>query len=87
MLHRAEPTVNTANPILYNLTRPNISANLPKVKSTDAVTTQYPIAIYTSVRSDAWSSYAIEGKAMITIFLSRDAINVPIVVLLNAIHL
>src|SRR6188472_4238980 len=87
MLHSAEPTVNSAKPMLYNLTLPNISANLPKFKRTDAVTTQYPMAIQSRVRRDVCSSDEIVGNAIITIFLSSDAINVPIVVLLSASHL
>src|SRR4029079_16652002 len=82
-----EPIVNNANPRLYNLTRPNISASLPKVNNIEAVTTQYPIAIQTSVIREVCNSLAIDGRAIIIIFLSRDAMRVPIVVLLNANHL
>jgi hypothetical protein len=39
------------------------------------------------VISDTWMSDTIDGNAIITIFASREAINVPIVVLLNAVHL
>ena len=79
--------VNNINPILYNLTRPNISDNLPKVKRTEAVTIQYPRAIHTRVSIDVCRLIAIVGNAITTIFRSTDAIKVPIVVLLSAVHL
>src|SRR5215831_19370124 len=87
MLHSADPTVKSAKPILYSLTLPNISASLPKFKSTEAVTTQYPSAIQTKVRSEVCNDVAIVGNAITTIFLSSEAISVPMVVLLRAIHL
>jgi hypothetical protein len=75
------------NPILYNLTLPNISESLPSLRRIHAVTSEYPRTIHTSVRSDTWISDTIVGKAIIIIFVSSEAINVPIVVLLNAVHL
>jgi hypothetical protein len=75
------------NPILYNLTLPNISESRPRLRRMDAVTSEYPRTIHTSVRSDRWMSDTIVGNAIIIIFVSREAINVPIVVLLNAVHL
>jgi hypothetical protein len=64
-----------------------MSESLPRLRRIDAVTSEYPRTIHTSVKSDTWMSDTIVGKAIIIIFVSREAINVPIVVLLSAVHL
>ena len=40
-----EASVNTAKPALYMRTRPNMSPSRPKVTTSTAVTTRYPISI------------------------------------------
>ena len=64
-----------------------MSESLPRLRRIDAVTSEYPRTIHTSVKSDTCMSDTIVGKAIIIIFVSSEAINVPIVVLLNAVHL
>ena len=64
-----------------------MSESLPRLRRTDAVTSQYPSTIHTNVKSETCISDTIVGKAITTMFVSREAISVPIVVLLNAVHL
>jgi hypothetical protein len=43
---RIDPMVNTRKPRLYNRTRPNMSPILPRLTTSTAVTTMYPMSIH-----------------------------------------
>ena len=41
-----------------------MSESLPRLRRIDAVTSEYPRTIHTSVKSDTWMSVTIVGKAI-----------------------
>jgi hypothetical protein len=85
--------VKIANPRLYIFTRPNMSPIRPKVTTSTAITTRYPISIHSrklvfdETRGLMWMPRKIAGSEMRTIDESIVAIKIPIVVFERAIHL
>ena len=88
-----ENTVNTANPALYSRTRPKMSPSQPKVTTSTAVTTIYPMISHSSRLVLLGSSGLIpmprkmSGNAINRIEELIVAINMPSVVFDSTIHL
>src|SRR4029077_9344329 len=90
---RTENRAKIANPRLNIRTRPNMSPSRPKLTTSTAVTTRYPMSSHSSrVVLPGWSGLTpmprkMSGSAISMIEELTVAISTPSVVLDNAIHL
>jgi hypothetical protein len=79
----ADPTVNTASPMVNMRLRPNRSPSAAPVRSNTANVSVYAFTVHSSPDSDAPRSRLITGSAVVTTRLSRATMNSPTAVIAN----
>src|SRR5712691_85038 len=86
-LVRREPTVNTAKPLVYSLTRPTMSEMRPMRRSATVLPRTYAWVIQIACSASARRLAATCGRPTITIRESIPAISTPTVVTVRTVHL
>src|SRR5207247_2243824 len=86
-LVRREPIVNTANPLVYSLTRPTMSEIRPMRRSATVLPRTYAWVIQIACSASAPRLEATCGRPTITIRESIPAMRTPTVVTVKTVHL
>src|SRR5438128_12533371 len=86
-LVRREPTVKTANPLVYSFTRPTMSEIRPMRRSATVLPRTYDCVIQIACSASARRLAATCGRPTITIRESIPAMRTPTVVTVKTVHL
>src|SRR5207245_11220665 len=82
-----EPTVNTANPLVYSLTRPTMSETRPMRRRATVLPRTYAWVIQIACSASACRLRATWGSPTITMRESIPAMRTPTVVTVRTVHL
>ena len=75
--HSSEPTTNTANPVSYIRTRPNMSPSRPTWVDSSVMTSRKLMMTQITLSSATWRLRWISGSARTTIVVSTAVISTP----------
>ena len=80
----SEPRTNTANPVSYIRTRPNMSPSLPTWVASSVMTSRKLMITQTTSVSGTWRLRSISGSARTTIVVSTAVISTPAMITIMA---
>ena len=80
----SEPRTNTANPVSYIRTRPNMSPSLPTWVASRVMTSRKLMMTQTTSVSATWRPRSISGSARTTMVVSTAVIKTPAMITIMA---